>query len=57
MKVRDELEVLAKDCMDAAKESIELQGGGAASTAEQRAWFSVAYRIMRIAKRVPDNLQ
>ncbi len=48
--IAEELEELAKDCEDTAKEAQLLQGDST-TTGEQRAWLSVAYRIRYIAKR------
>lgn len=52
MTVKEELELLAKDCEECAAEAIALQGGAPRSRAEQKAWLSVAYRIRHAAARI-----
>lgn len=52
MTIKDELEILAKDCEEAAAEAIAVQGNALRSRAEERAWLSVARRIRHIAKKL-----
>lgn len=52
MTVKEELEILAKDCEETAAEALAIQGREQVTCAEQRAWLSVAYRIRHAAKRI-----
>lgn len=53
MTLKEELEMLAKDCEEVADEEMRLAGADTtAICAPARAWFSMAHRIRHVAKRV-----
>lgn len=53
MTIAEELELLAKDCEETAQEAMKLSGARTTGEcAEARSWFSFAYRIRHVAKRL-----